>query len=426
MIRSVRSLGLLPALLLATAVTACSAGDGGGADTSSGEELSQAAKAAATTSVQMNDVSILLPLGKTTGDLASYLSATSQGPGGDLLPADLFSAVADQVQGLNASIAIDDLRAVAFRIDPCFAQIGTVTDASSCDHMLRIVYQPLSQGTSGKSLSAQDAGVHAFYALSSDQFADLLKGIVALRVANGGTSDLGPLAIHPIIAKQGLSGKMAQGLNALVLQYAGKSSLTRITAFLGVFAQHTSWNFAAVDVVKGKAKPSAIPALPDNTMSESVNLGTAPTGLIALTFPTPSGDDAVNPLLLSTSQEATDDARQAAFDSALRFENPDFNSPNTIDCVSCHTAQIGRQLIGEGFFKMSEADDANVFTPDSTFVSAKDFKSKYVATQPNGLSANLHAFSYDGTQPMIIQRVVNETAAIVAQVSAAPLAVSLK
>jgi hypothetical protein len=311
---------------------------------------------------------------------------------------------------VNTRIAIGDLRAVAFRIDPCFAQMGTITAATACAHQLRIIYQPITLNSSGKALSAQDAGVHAFYTLSSDDFADLVKGIVALREANSATAgaDLGPLAIHPILAKQGLSGKMDEGLNALVLKYAGTSSLTRITAFVGVFGQHTSWNFAAADVTKGKAVLSAIPGLPPKTVLESVNLGTAPEGLLSLTFPTPDTADSVNPLLVATCQESTD-----------------VNTPNTIDCASCHTAQIGRQLIGQDYFKLSTEGDANVFTPDSSHVSAKDFVSKYAATQPNGLSANLHAFSYDGTQPMIVQRVVNESAAIVAQLSAGPLAVPL-
>jgi hypothetical protein len=328
---------------------------------------------------------------------------------------------------VNTRIAIGDLRAVAFRIDPCFAQMGTITAATACAHQLRIIYQPITLNSSGKALSAQDAGVHAFYTLSSDDFADLVKGIVALREANSATAgaDLGPLAIHPILAKQGLSGKMDEGLNALVLKYAGTSSLTRITAFVGVFGQHTSWNFAAADVTKGKAVLSAIPGLPPKTVLESVNLGTAPEGLLSLTFPTPDTADSVNPLLVATCQESTDDVRKAAFEGALRIENPDFNTPNTIDCASCHTAQIGRQLIGQDYFKLSTEGDANVFTPDSSHVSAKDFVSKYAATQPNGLSANLHAFSYDGTQPMIVQRVVNESAAIVAQLSAGPLAVPL-
>ena len=420
MLRSARSFAFLPALLFAAALQACSAGadNGSPAASSDGQELSHA-----TSAVQMNDVSILLPLGKSKADLDNYLTPTSQGVGGDLLPASLFATVQAKVETFNAKFDVDSLRAVAFRIDPCFAQIGTVTDTTSCAHQLRIVWQPLSVGTSGKAITAQDAAVHVFYTLSADDFAELTKGIVALRQANSTSADLGPLAIHPIIAKQGLSGAMNKGLQALVLKHAGTSSLTRITAFMGVFGQHTSWNFAAADVANGTATLSDIPAMDPGTVQESINLSTAPAGLLALGFPTPTGSDAVNPLLTSTCQESTDSDRKAAFDSALRFENPDFNSPNTIDCASCHTAQIGRQLIGEDFFKMSADGDANVFTPDSTYVSAKDFASKYVATPPTGLSANLHAFSYDGTQAMIIQRVVNESAAIVAQLSAGPLAV---
>lgn len=413
--RSISSFAGLSALFaLATFAQACSAPASNDADTST-EDVKRTASTA-----QMNDVSILLPLAKTKSELGDYLGPASKTAGGDLVPADLLGPVIDATRGIMGGIDPTTLKAVAYRFDPCFAQIGPITDPSTCDHQIRVVFQNLTATTSG--VTAQDDGVHVFYSLDADTWNAALKEVIALRNANGNTTtDLGALDVHPIVAKQGLGGAMNKGLASIVLKYAAKASLTRITAFLGVFAQHTSWNFAVTDVKDGKATTSAIAGLADDALSESIGLGTAPTDLVQLSFPPTTTSDDVSPLLRGTVQDDADAHRQAAFDAALRIENPGFHSPNTIDCVSCHTAEIARQLVGEDFFKLTTTGDANAFAQDPKYVTKTDMKVKYPALQPNGLAVNLHAFSYDGTKPMIIGRVINETAAIVALVNSGAL-----
>jgi hypothetical protein len=413
--RSKRSF-LGAALLLAVLVPGCAA------NASSDDDTTSADVKRTPTTVQMNDVSILYPLATDADDISNYLSPTSNGAGaGDLLPADIFGAIATQVQGINGAPQIDNLHVVAARLDPCFAQIGPVTDPSSCSHMIRLVYQSVTPATNGGTgVTVADSGFHVFYSLTADQFASLVKDIVNLRVANSDGKDLGELAVHPIMKSQGLSGAFAQGLNAIILKYAGAGNIIKITGFLGVFSQHTSWNFAASDVADGVTTVAPIASLANNAVEQTVSLGTAPTDLIQLSFLQTTTSDNVQPLLSSVVQDDTDDVRQAAFDGALRIENPNFHSPNTIDCASCHTAEIARQLVGEDFFKLSATGDANAFVPNSKYVTKGDVDAKYLAVQPNGLAVNLHAFSYDGTAPMIIQRVINETASIVAALNAPP------
>lgn len=413
--RSKRSL-LGAALLLAVLVPACAV------DASSDTDSTSADVKRTPTTVQMNDVSILYPLATSADDISNYLSPTSNGAGsGDLLPAKIFDAIATQVQGINGAPQIDDLHVVAARLDPCFAQIGPVTDPSTCSHMIRLVYQSVTPALNGGTgVTVADSGFHVFYSLTADQFASLVKDVVNLRVANSDGKDLGELAVHPIMKSQGLSGAYAQGLNAIILKYAGAGNIIKITGFLGVFSQHTSWNFAASDVVSGKTTVDQIATLPNDAVEQTVSLGTAPTDLIQLGFLQTTTSDNVLPLISAVVQDDTDAVRQAAFDSALRIENPNFHSPNTIDCASCHTAEIARQLVGQDFFKLSTTGDANAFVPNSKYVTKGDVTAKYLALQPNGLAVNLHAFSYDGTAPMIIQRVINESASIVAALNAPP------
>jgi hypothetical protein len=105
---------------------------------------------------------------------------------------------------------------------------------------------------------------------------------------------------------------------------------------------------------------------------------------------------------------------QSAYDAALRIENPGFHSPNTIDCASCHLAQPARQLVGEKYFGLSPAGNANAFVADP-FIPPADTVSVTSVLDGDGL--NLHAFSYRDGEPMINQRVINETAAFLVYVN---------
>ena len=363
--------------------------------------------------VQMNDVSVLFPLaGKTQADIdASYLAAT------DLLPQALFDLANSQTAGPRAAPSYDALRLVAFRFDPCFANIGPVTDPSRCLNQLRLVFQVVEPNTtSHPTASADDGAFHVFFSLTRAQLLAALDEMTALRVANApsAAADLGPLAVHPIVKKQGMTGAMAKGLNAIVKKYADPKNVAKVTSFHGVFAQGTSWLFDQVDVTNGKGTLTNVPTVDPAGTLETLRLGTAAEGLLSLSTAGSTAKDG-NRLLISPPQlETSSDAdRQAAYDAAARVENPNFHSPNTIDCTSCHTAQISRQLIGETHFKIASAGNANLFVADPS-IPAADLALTVPVKMPDGLSLNLHAFSYDGTEPTIITRVVNETASNIA------------
>jgi hypothetical protein len=102
----------------------------------------------------------------------------------------------------------------------------------------------------------------------------------------------------------------------------------------------------------------------------------------------------------------------------LRIENPNFHSPNTIDCASCHVGQAARLLIGDDVLGLSATDNPNLFARNPKYVSARSMKqTTNVRTQP----LNVHMLSYRNDKLMIGQRVINETAATVAYVNSALL-----
>jgi hypothetical protein len=362
--------------------------------------------------LQMNDLSILFPLPANDGELAAALGPSAIGVGGPLLPQTLFDEDNDAT-----TIQYGGLHAVAFRLDPCFAHLGPITDRSTCAAQLRVVFQHVSDLGNG-DIEADDVGVHAFYSLTNDQFDAAVHDVVAARLANGGDIDLGSLGVHPILHAQGLTGAFGTALTGIITKYAGAANLVKFTSLAGfeaggglhnVIPPTSFWSFEGFDIANNTTTPMVIPTLPNSLTAMSVSAGnTSP--LAASIQPVTSSNDNIETLINSFDLGmATMAAKQSAFDAALRIQNPAADSPNTIDCGSCHLAQFAVQLVGTSVLHFAESGNANAFVADPAIPST-DLTPMTALVQSDG-SINLHAFSYRGTGPMINQRVVNETAA---------------
>jgi hypothetical protein len=360
---------------------------------------------------QMNDISVLFPLAKIQSDFQSHLAASAQGRGGALLPQDLYESSAEPH---SQPMPYDTLRVVAFRLDPCFANVGPITPQSSCQAQIRLVFQPLTY-TSGSTI-AFDGAVHAFYSLTADELVSAVRDVIGAREANGGSEDLGPLAVHPIMAAQGPGGPMARALDAIVTRYAGAANLVRFTLLRSASlvgnpgsGEDRFWNFSGYDVAGGALTPMVIPALPAG--STNVNFLSTTEPLEGTFSPDTSAADDMQAMASATRFDtASKDEQSRDFDAALRIENPDFHSPNTIDCASCHLAQPSRDLVAAKL-GYSAKDNPSAFAANPQFVPAADMA---LTTSQGGAELNVHAFSYRDDKPMINARVVNESAAIVA------------
>jgi hypothetical protein len=405
--------------------SACSAGYGGADAHTYSCESSNATcclpKSDAGVIAQMNDVSVLLPLATTQSDFDAYVPASAAGVGGPLVPEDLFTPFdvpAETAVGPGQpELVYSTLRLVAFRLDPCFAQMGPITDSTQCTHQLRAVFQSLSFADG--ATTAEDSGLHAFYALTEDEFATALREVIALREANGGTTDLGPLDVHPIATKQGLSGPMATGLGAIFKQFAGAGTLTRLTR---IYSSIDFWDFNGIDIAKNASTPMVIPTLPDASKTGSFVAPLATETLMGTFTPVTTSKDNMSLLAnFAGAKQATAAAVQSAFDSALRIENPNYHSPNTIDCASCHVSAVARIINGSAL-GLSAMGNANAFVaPTSVPAADLAITAPPVAGPP---SHNFHMFSYKGTTPLIMPRVINESASIVAYVNAQVLPIA--
>jgi hypothetical protein len=350
--------------------------------------------------LQMNDLSVLLPMATTPDELGAYLTPDSPSANGPLLPAALYDADPNRISATG-------LRVVGFRLDPCFG--------ATCDNQIRLVFEQLI-GDAPTVPQAIDGGVHVTYSLTRDQLLAAVREIAAARAAVD-DGDLGPLAVNPIVAREGLTGEMAQKLMAIVATYADGTKIERITTFAFRTGGSTTgqspapaWDMHGFMVASGVETPIEIPTLGPGTTSVSITETTAPLEG-NLSPETTSPDD---PALLADTMRAmaaTPAARQAAFDAALRVENPTKNTPDTIDCASCHMAEPARVLVGEQMFGLTTTNDANAFAADASIPEADLAATTTTIVNPTNGVLDVHAFSYLFTTPMINQRVINETAA---------------
>jgi hypothetical protein len=277
------------------------------------------------------------------------------------------------------------------------------------------------------------------YSITRDQLIAAANAIAAAR-AQSTTDDLGPLAVNPLVAKQGLSGAYAQALRGIIMTYANSAKIERLTTFFleasGGFSGGSGgpvpdeiemgsgsgsddpppfdasnfWDMHGFDVAADVETPLQIAKLGSDTTDMSISASTDP--LEAQLEPVTDGSDNLT-LIASASAagSASSPQRQAAFDAALRIENPNDNSPNTIDCASCHMAEPARMLVGTPMFNMSASGDTNAFVAASSIPSADLASTATVFVDPVDQGLNIHAFSYRNTDPIINQRVINETAA---------------
>lgn len=349
------------------------------------------------------DVTILYPL--PSADLAGLLRGTDKGMYGDLVPAAAFAQIPgplDPRPGRATSRAGEAGRAglflVGLRLDPCFAALGDVP-ASSCKNQARLIFQGV-RAENGKALG-DDGAVHVFIDLDRAELLTFLREILAAKEQAGGYAP-GPLAVHPLMKQQGLGGAFAKALNQAVLRHGGESRVSRVTFFLRTEARQSQWFFGIYDRKEGAFRRQGIATT--LTQDQVLNAGISQGDELQGDTSTPTSDKDNMLLLLDTgrTRAASPSARQAAYDAALRIENPLKHTPETIDCVSCHAATPARWAT-EKALGLSSQGNANAYTSkrDLTFVGP-----------PRPSLENVHALSYLDEEPGINQRTANESAEV--------------
>jgi hypothetical protein len=358
----------------------------------------------------MNDVSILFPL-PDSGRLDDLLAADTQAAHGELLPRSWFSQVPDLLGTDDAEAQYARLRVVSVRFDPCFPSLQ-LGPSPNCRFQVRLVLSPL-QDDAGE-VRAQDAAVHLFYELSAPEFSELLGALLEAKRQAAPTEPTAPLSVQPTLAAEGLSGPFAQRLRALLIEHVGASRLSRMT-FTTVSEAGNSWSFGGFDLVDGELIPVGI-ASSDITLQVFENTASDPLDFAGgVSPPLPSPSESLNPLYDSAiASNLSEPELWPLYEALLRIENPERHSPESVDCVSCHTAGPARGWV-ERHAPFAER------TSELRYASSFEL-GDYPAIDDT--TRVLRAFGYDGARHAISQRVVNDSAAVASylneQVLAAP------
>jgi hypothetical protein len=356
--------------------------------------------------LHLNDVSILFPL----GDQDDLFQATDMGAKGQLLPLAYASQVGPIALVPGEGVGAESpepmgtthgrLRVVAARLDPCFPSLA----GASCRRQVRFVFQPWTAQD-----GCDDSALHVFYDISAEELSSLFAEIAALNAASGVATD-GPLAVHPALVAQGMSGAFASGLRAALLARIGAGAITRVTA-MQLKLTAGAWDFHGLDFdASGNSTPIGMLGTSENVQHLAGFGNTGFSSTVSPIFP----EDSDFSLFWDSdkTKAASPSEQQKAFDAALTAENPTLRDVDHVSCVLCHTAGPARGWASQHLGLSAAGNPAAFVAPGLDLT---------VTTAPTlaGLTNQFRAFGYNAKYQVISQRTVNDSAAVVTFLNAA-------
>lgn len=344
----------------------------------------------------LNDVSVLFPKPPTYA-APGYLLPSSVGAHGELLPRSIFEAV--PVFGAVPADALTWplLTVISARVDACAGPAG------ACDPELRLVLQPVEEA--GR---VRDSALHVFYSLDAAEMDALVAGLRGLRALAPEARVDGPLEVHPALVAQGVEGAYGEALRALLLEHIGADRIRRVTFFLRAPPATPVWFMGGFEVEGGAL--TALDILNVGPDTQQVILDQSSGGYLYDVNP-PAGRPEDGALLLSSEAvaAASEGALAEVMASYLRVDDPLTYRPDDLPCAGCHLSTFVQHAAAEarGLSLGPTATDG--------FTTARDLSlTGGAAAEP----VSLRAFGYFDETPMISQRTVNETAAVVDDIEA--------
>lgn len=388
---------LLP-VLGAVSIAACggstAVGNPSDADGGTGADASAPLPPILNKSLGLNDVSILTPL--PTGDDAVLFRASDTAGDGEPFLAESLVTRVTTVEGHPSELTIPYkyLQMTALRLDVCDRNTAKPCVPTE-DGRLRVVYQPVVQGTSN------DFGIHAFYTIPRAKLGALIaefRALAAIQVE----PTTSPLKVNPALSREPLNGPFHTKLRSILSTYASGSQISRLTVmgqsqiaaalrwiFHGMERENTAVDFHDITI------PAA-----GTTALNVLLLGTADYQLT----PSANAPTGMSPALTKASFEAATAAdREKALQALVAAENPTVGSPATVQCATCHlsTILIPQRTKEQG---LDPAKISGRFTaPYDLQVTTAD------ALKDDGL---LRGFGWRQKTPGISVRVINESAQV--------------
>ena len=342
----------------------------------------------------MHDVSVLYPLPPSLAESALLGPLSAAAKGGALLTEADYATIptfpVQPAQGLDYL----RMRVVSVRFDACFAR------PEGCEAQIRMVMQPITDD--GATL---DSALHLFYQLTDQEMTEVAAG---LRAIHAPELPAAPLGVHPLLASEGVTGTYGTALQALLLQYTGVENLVRMTFFLRAPPLNEVWFFGAFDRIDGAWTP--IELVGGGQTQRVIRTVVTDGWDFDLTPVAPEPEDGSLLLTSAGADAATEDARAAAFASYLRVDNPALHGVDELPCAGCHLSTYLTEQARTRF-----GLDDSVFSDDLFASATHDLSLTGEAPQE---ASSLRAFGYFDRRPMVAQRLVNETAAVLDDIEA--------
>ena len=345
----------------------------------------------------MNDVSILLPLPRDPHApvLAGIASA-------GLIERGWFDALVtdhhDIAPRVAAPIAFEDFQVVAVRFDLCErAAVGPCP--RDVDGRLRLVLQPMY--VRAGATAAHDVALHAFYPVPAAELA----GVIAELRALARRHPIAPDAALTVSPAAGDAAYLAQ-LRALAMRYARGAQLAKLTV-IGQVADSAAfaWIFRGVERRGDAIVALDIPGIP--RAQQTLQLAGGDT--VYLTAPVvdaPAGFAlAINGPRFAAATLAE---RTGALAALTAIQNPLVHDTINTQCIACHVATF---LTARRATTIGVAPDAIA----GRFASRHALAAHTIAdTDPRVV----RGFGWAASVPAISQRVVNDTAQVLAEIEA--------
>lgn len=354
----------------------------------------------ATTKLDLNDVSWLYPLPATLAGRDSLLKFTSAGAKGALFTRAFFDQVKPVDEVLDGTGIYSGMRVISARVDPCFP-VNKKDEPLKCVKQLRLVAQIVELDMSSK-ITTRDGTIHLFYDMTDGEWPQVLEGVTALKGLAKTATESKPLDVHPVMKTEGLEGAYAKRLNELITTFCGEQNLSRV-AFMIALQDGKRWTFGAFNRKAALLEADPIPRFTDKEEQQVEEHGVEERRNSEM-IPSPTNIDLTTILSYTQIQLADDLTLQRATKEALLIENPDKETPQTIDCASCHLASRA-----VSFASVTRNIDLSSFT--DRYVAPARFDMRRVDEVANDPFAQ-RAFGYFHEKTALSQRTINESAVI--------------
>ena len=384
-----------------TGGAAADSGSGGAAG--SGTAAGGAGGVVSSRPFDMNDVTILAPLPRSTATPVLLRATDLADDNTPLVPRVLFDQVArDRNSTTGAALPLLDmpyerLQLVAVRFDLCDRhQPGPCPDAE--DARMRLVFQPLTDAPT----SARDIGFHAFYAIRNDEIPGAL-GLLR-ELAMMAPAQPGPLRVSPALSASDPE-PYASKLRAFVRRYGGEARLARLTMNAqDLQSEAFAWVLQGIEKQAGAFVD--MPIVGATQLAQRVILGSAANYDVVPVIDQPPGFRSTLSQAVFDRADATQKPQLLAALAAV--ENPLSQTSETVACVTCHVSTV----------VMATRASAAAIDPlalPGRYTSTFDLS--IAGGQSTSTPQTLRALGYFRTVPLISQRVVNETAQTLTEIA---------